>query len=53
MHTHVLFPKSNEGLEGIHVVESNGYFEIYYKYKVIALHHAFNLSSQSQESVMI
>jgi len=28
MHTHVLLPKSNEGLEGIHVVESDGCFKI-------------------------
>ena len=53
MHTCLLLPKSNIGPESIHVVQSNRCLKIYHKYKVIALHYAFNLCPQSQESVMI
>jgi hypothetical protein len=52
-HTCLLLLKSNIGPESIHVVQSNRYLKIYHKYKVIVLHYAFDLCSQSQESVMI
>ena len=53
IHTCVILLKSNIGPEGIHVVQLNGQLKIYNKYKVIALHRAFDLCPQSQESVMI
>jgi hypothetical protein len=52
IHTCVILPKSNIGPEGIHIVQFNTQL-IYNKHEVQALHHAFDLCSESQESVMI